>query len=74
MVHQLSLLGVVLTDSSYVIVRKALAKLFNSKPPKTIKQLQVLAGKLNFAGKFIPDYKQRVKPIIDLLGSKQGNI
>ena len=70
MVRQLSFLGVVLTDSTYVIGRKALAKLLDCKPPKTIKQLQALAGKLNFAGKFIPDYKRRVKPIIDLLGSK----
>ena len=59
-----------LTDSTYVISRKTLAKLLDCKPPKTIKQLQVLAGKLNFAGKFIPDYKRRVKPIIDILGSK----
>ena len=70
MVCQLSLLGVVLTDSSYVVGRKVLAKLLDCKPPKTIKQLQTLAGKLNFAGKFIPDYKRRVKPIIDLLVSK----
>ena len=70
MVRQLNLLGVVPTDSTYVISRKALAKLLDCKSPKTIKQLQALAGKLNFAGKFIPDYKWRVKPIIDLLGSK----
>ena len=70
MVRQFNLLGVVLTDSTYVIGRKALAKLLDCKPPKTIKQLQVLARKLNFAGKFIPDYKRRVKPIIDLLRSK----
>ena len=70
MVCQLSLLGMVLTDSSYVIGRKALAKLLDCKPPKTIKQLQALVGKLNFAGKLIPDYKRKVKPIIGLLRSK----
>ena len=70
MVRQLSLLGVVLTDSSYVIGRKTLAKLLDCKPPKTIKQMQALAGQLNFAVKFISDYKRRVKPIIDLLESK----
>ena len=70
MVCQLTLLGVVLTDSTYVIGRKALAKLLDCKPPKTIKQLQALAGKLKFAGKNIADYKWRVKPIIDLLGSQ----
>ena len=70
MVCQLSLLGFVLTDSSDVIGRKALAKLLDCKPPKTLKQLQALAVKLNFAGKFIPDYNRIVKPIIDLLGSK----
>ena len=70
MVCQLIFLGVVLTDSTYVISRKALVKLPDCKPPKTIKQLQPLEGKLNCAGKFIPDYKQRMKLIIDLLGSK----
>ena len=70
MVHQLSLLGVMLTEYSYVIGRKALAKLLDCKPPKTIKQLQALVRKLNIAGKFILDYNWRVKPIIDLLGSK----
>ena len=32
-----------------------------------------MVGKLNFAGKFVPDFKQRVKPIINLLGSKRAH-
>ena len=37
----------------------ALPKLLDCKPPKTIKQLQALARKQNFAGKSILDYKRR---------------
>ena len=29
---------------------------------------------MSFAGKFIPDFKQRVKPIMNLLGTKSEGV
>ena len=33
-----------------------------------------MVGKLNFAGKFVPDFKRRVKPIMNLLGTKSEGV
>ena len=50
--------------------RKALAKLMDYTFPTTLRQLQALIGRLNFVGKFVPDFKRRIKPLVSLLGSK----
>lgn len=68
------LLGVVLADSSYQLGRKALAKLVGAGLPGTLKELQGLAGKLNFVGQFVPDYKRLVKPILQLLSSSSPGV
>ena len=50
--------------------RKALAKLMDCAFPTTLRQLQALMGRLNFVGKFVPDFKRWIKPLVLLLGSK----
>ena len=45
-----TLAGVVLCNSNYQLGCKSLAKLVGAQLPSTLKELQGLAGKLNFVG------------------------
>jgi hypothetical protein len=61
-------LGYVLSDGQYQLGKKAINKLFGVDLPDTRVKLQSLLGKLNFASTFIPQFKQKVAPIVQLLG------
>ena len=50
MKYSVPLLGVVLCNSNYQLGQKALAKLVGAQLLSTLKELQGLAGKLNFVG------------------------
>ncbi len=52
----LEMLGVVLSRDTFYLGKKALAKAFESTLPRTLKELQGLVGKLNFASQFVPNY------------------
>ena len=67
---KIDILGLVLEGDKFSLGRKALAKLFSSRLPRTLQELQSLVGKLNHCSPFVVNYKQRVKPLIDLLGKE----
>ena len=71
MVCQLNLLGLVLTDSLYVIIRKALAKLLDYKPPKTIKQAGI-CRKAKFRRKIHPRLQAESEAHHRLIGIQVG--
>ena len=53
----------------YRPIDKPLKKLFGGEPPKTLKQVQKLAGQINYLRRFIPKCAVLIKPITDLLSS-----
>ena len=54
----------------YQLGPKAMKKLFNTAIPGSVKQVQELLGRLNFASRLIPGYKALVKPIERLICSQ----
>lgn len=50
---------------------KALARLFATRLPRTLSELQSVAGKLNHCAPFVADFKRKVKPIIDIMGGEK---
>ena len=54
----------------YQLGPKAMKKLFNTAIPGSIKQVQELLGRLNFASRLIPGYKALIKPIEKLISSQ----
>ena len=60
-----SILGYELVQDVFQLGRKSLGKLFGSELPTNREFLQLL-GCLNFAGPFVADYKQRVRPLYAL--------
>ena len=69
-----TILGVELSNSTYVLGRKAVAQLFGSTLPRTITELQAVLGRFNFCAPFVPDYKRIVKPLIALLSSRSDGV
>ena len=67
--HQIPTLGVDLFHSEIKLGPKALGKLLGAKLSRSLKELQGLLGRTNFALSFVPDYKCIVKPMIALLSS-----
>jgi hypothetical protein len=47
-------------DSNIALGNKAMMKFLGSEIPTTLKELQGLMGRLNFASTFIPDYRRKV--------------
>ena len=72
LVRTLNVLGVLMAGSKYQIGNKAMKKLFGSSLPRNAKELMALMGRLNFAGQFIPDYKRRVRPLLQLMKGAGG--
>ena len=64
------MLGVELFHDSIQLGPKALGKLLASDLPTSLKALQGVLGKLNFAATFIPDFKRVIKPLVSLLSSR----
>lgn len=60
-----------LEGDRYCLGKKAVAKLLASHLPRTLADLQSLAGKLNHCAPFVADFKRKVKPIIDIMGGPQ---
>ena len=69
---RLPLLGVELFGNRVQIGSKALGKLMGSRLPETLKELQALLGRMNFAQTFILDYKRIIRPLVALLSSKSN--
>lgn len=65
---KIDILGMVLEKDRFCLGKKALARLFTTTLPRTLKQLQSVVGKLNHCSNFVTNYKQKIKPIIELLG------
>lgn len=72
LVATLYLLGYVLCSNYYQLGGKAIKKLFGSTLPKSRKELQGLLGRLNFASLFIPQYRKKVAPLLQLLSKKSN--
>lgn len=67
----MEVLGVVLEGDRYCLGSKAIARLIASHLPRTLQDLQSLAGKLNHCAPFVVDFKRKVKPIIDIMGGER---
>lgn len=63
LVCNLLILGYQLFQHNYQLGRKALGRMLGACIPRTVKQVQELLGKLNFAGKFCPDFAQHIRPL-----------
>lgn len=61
------MLGVELVRDEYHIGKKALAKLVAGGLPRTLSQLQAVLGRFQFCSQFVPEYRRRVKPLLELL-------
>lgn len=72
LVPRLKMLGVFLWNDHYSLGNKSIQRLYGSILPSSLKELQGLLGKLNYASQFIPDYKRLVKPLIKLLSKNGG--
>ena len=69
LVDEALLLGVLIHHGCYCLGSKALKKLFAAAVPTNLHELQALLGRLNFASRRIPEYKQVVRLIEALLKS-----
>ena len=57
------MLGFDVCEGGYQLGEKALKRLFGSKIPTNLKELQGLLGRLNFVSGLIPQFKRCIKPI-----------
>jgi hypothetical protein len=69
--REIEVLGVVMQGDTYKLGPKAVGKLLTSRLPRTLHELQSLAGKLNHCAPFVMDFKRKVKPIIDIMGGEE---
>ena len=63
----LVVVGHTISRGEQQLASKTIKKLFASRLPRTMAELQGLLGSLNFCGHFIPDYRRRIKPLLALL-------
>lgn len=70
LVKKIEILGVVMMGDRYHLGPKAISKLLTSRIPRSLQELQSLAGKLNHCSPFVPDFKRKVKPIVDIMGGE----
>ena len=63
LVTEATLLGFDVREGGYQLGEKALKRLFGSKIPTNLKELQGLLGRLNFVSRLIPQFKRCIKPI-----------
>ena len=68
--NSIDVLGVNLEGDKYGLGKKALARLFATRLPRTLAELQSVAGKLNHCAPFVTDFKRKIKPIIDIMGGE----
>ena len=68
------MLGMTLWNNSIVLGVKAMKKFLGSEIPTTLRELQGLMGRLNFASSFIPDYRRIVQPILNLMNKRSDGI
>lgn len=66
----LVILGHVLCGDSYQMGTKSFKNLFAAGLPRTLRELQSLLGRLNFASTFVPGYKALVAPLVGLMSSR----
>ena len=66
----LVVVGATISRGEQQLAAKSIKKLFASKLPRILAELQGLLGSLNFCSHFIPDYRRRVKPLLQLLHAK----
>jgi hypothetical protein len=64
------MLGMILWNDKFTLGPKAMAKFFGAELPTSLRELQGLMGRLNFASTFIPDYRRKVQILLNLLSKK----
>lgn len=73
LVADVVVLGFGLFQQEYQLGKKALSKLLGVTIPRSLKELQAVMGKLNFASKFIPGYNRLSKPLKQLMSHAGGD-
>jgi hypothetical protein len=65
-----TIVGVEVCRGAYRLAKKSLKNWLGTKLPNTLQDLQQTLGRLLWASPFIPNFKERVKPIEELLSPK----
>lgn len=72
LVPQVVVLGYQLIQGGYKLVTKFLRSWTEQHPPRNLKGLQKILGKLLWASPFIPEFKRLVAPLEELLSSSSA--
>jgi hypothetical protein len=65
-----NLLGFALSEDRLQLGKKSVKNLFQAQLPRTLKDLMKVLGMLNFCAPFVPDFKRKVAPLVQLMSRK----
>ena len=68
------IVGMEICRGSYRLAAKSLKKWVGAELPRNLHDLQQLLGRLLWASPFVPNYKEEVKPLEELLSPKSGGV